>query len=124
VARLDPAGTEVDVLSALSKPVGVMVDGTYLIVSDQSGGTLLKAPLSAPGKALLLAEVPGPDLLCAGPDGSVFTGGTTGEIRQLTSDLKVRSFASGVSSVRGVAYDPANRRLFASGNALRIVPVN
>jgi sugar lactone lactonase YvrE len=131
VARLDPAGKEVDVLSALAKPVGVMVDGAYLLVSDQANGVLLKAPLSSPGKALRLAEVPAPDLLCAGPDGSVFTGGTSGEIRQLTKDLKVRSFASGFSSVRGVAYDPAHRRLFASehapkgrGSALRIVPVD
>jgi sugar lactone lactonase YvrE len=131
VARLDPAGTETDVLPGLKKPVGVLVDGTMLLVSDRGGGTLLKAPLAAPSTWSLLAEVPGADLLCLGPDGSLFTGGTTGEIRQITRDGKVRAFAGGFSSVRGVAYDAESRRLFASEhnpkgsvNALRILPVN
>jgi hypothetical protein len=131
VARLDPAGTETDVIPGLKKPVGVLVDGTDLFVSDQAANTVLQAPLAAPGKASPIAEVPAPDLLCRGPDGSLFTGGTTGEIRQITRDGKQSTFAGGFSSARGVAYDAKNRRLFASehapkggANALRILPVN
>jgi sugar lactone lactonase YvrE len=131
VARLDPAGAETDVLTGFEKLVGVLADGDDLLASDQAGGTIVKTGLATPGKAAALAQLPAPDLLCRGPDGSLFTGGTTGEVRQVSREGKVRTLAGGFSQVRGVAYDAKNRRLFASehspkggANALRIVPVD
>ncbi len=131
MARLDPAGTETDVLTGMTKPVGVLVEGADLIASDQAAGAVVKAPRAAPSKAAPLAAVAAPDLLCQGPDGSLFTGGTAGEVRQITRDGKVRTVAGGFAAVRGVAYDAANRRLFASEHApkggpsaIRIVPVD
>jgi sugar lactone lactonase YvrE len=131
VARLDRAGTETDVSTGMTKAVGVLVSGADLFASDQAAGTVVKVALAVPGKATVMAQVPTPDLLCAGPDGSLFTGGTTGEIRKIGRDGKLSTFAGGFSSVRGVAYDAKNKRLFASehdahgkSNALRILPVN
>lgn len=131
VARLDLSGTETDVLPSLKKPVGVLVSGANLVVSDQSAGTVITAPIAAPDKITVLAHLEGPDLLCEGPSGSFFTGGTTGELRQIASDGTVTAFARGFLSVRGVAYDAVNKRLFAAehdpagkANTLRIVPVD
>ena len=131
VARLDLSGTETDVLPSLKKPVGVLVSGANLVVSDQAASTVVTAPIAAPDKSAVLAHLEGPDLLCEGPNGSFFTGSTTDELRQIASDGTVTSFARGFLSVRGVAYDAANKRLFAAehdpagkANTLRIVPVD
>jgi len=131
VARLDPAGTETDVATGMGKPVGVLASGADLFASDQEAGALLKVPLVGSSKATVVTQVPATDLLCSGPDGSLFTGGTAGEIRRIGRDGVVSTFARGFTSVRGVAYDAKNKRLFASehdthgkANALRIVPVN
>lgn len=131
VARLDLSGTETDVLPSLKKPVGVLVSGANLVVSDQSASTVVTAPIAAPDKSTVLAHLEGPDLLCEGPNGSFFTGSTTDELRQIASDGTVTAFARGFLSVRGVAYDAVNKRLFAAehdpagkANTLRIVPLD
>jgi sugar lactone lactonase YvrE len=131
VARLDLAGTEADFIMGLKKPVGVLASGTSLLVSDQATNTVAEAPIAMPSALTVLAQVDGPDLLCDGPGGSFFTGGTTGEVRQITSDGKLSTFAGGFLEIRGVAYDAVNKRVFAaehdpmgSMNALRILPVN
>lgn len=131
VAKLDLMGTETDFVGSLKKPVGVLASGSNLVISDQSTGSVLVAPLASPSNVATFALVDGPDLLCKGPNGSYFMGGTTGEVRQITGDGKLSTFAGGFLQIRGVAYDAANKRLFAaehdpvgSMNALHILPVN
>ncbi len=131
VARLDLAGAETDFIPGLKKPVGVLASGPSLFVSDQAAGTVSAAPIAMPDKLAVLAQVAGPDLLCEGPGGSLFTGSTTGEVRQIASDGKLSTFAGGFLQIRGVAYDAANKRVFAaehdaagSLNALHILPVD
>ena len=131
VAKLDVAGTEVDFLTGLKKPIGVLASGSNLLVSDQSAGTITEAPIAKLTKLTVLAQIDGPDLLCEGPDGSFFTGGPGGAVRKITSDGKVSTFAGGFLEIRGVASDAVNKRVFASEhdpvgskNALHILPVN
>lgn len=134
IARLDLSGSEVDVITGLEKPVGVLALGFDLIASDQQTGTIVKAPISEPQKVAVVAQLDGPDLLCAGPNGSFFTGGKTGSVRQVFGDGKFSDFAAGLQEVRGVAYDAENKRLFVADHDadegdgvthfLRILPVD
>lgn len=134
VSRLDLSGTETDVITDLGKPVGVLASGDSLYVSDQDAGEVLIAPLADPSDLSVLATLDSPDLLCAGPDGSLYTGGGEGEVRQIGADGAVSSVASGYQEVRGVAYDADNRRLFVVDhdaddsdgvtNFLQLVPVD
>lgn len=114
VAELDLAGSEVVVLDGLDKPVGVLVIGSDIYVSEQAAGRIVKAPIGAPDQAAVLAQLDTPDLLCQGPEGSIFTGGKAGDVRQIGADGKVNEFAGGFQEIRGVAFDPTNRRLFLS----------
>jgi hypothetical protein len=132
VARLDLTGSEMDVVTSLSKPVGVLASGTNLVISDQATNTVVETPLAKPGTVTTLVPmITGPDLLCAGPSGTYYMGGTTGDIRQITSTGQYSTFEGGFLQIRGVAYDAKNKRLFAAEhdpngvmNALRILPVN
>lgn len=109
---LDLAGSETPFLTGLGKPVGVLVVGDTLYVSDQDAGEILATPLRDPGAVEVHAQVEDPDLLGEGPDGSLYTGSSDGSVRQVGTDGSVSTFASGYQEVRGVAYDAANRRLF------------
>ncbi|HND31633.1 MAG TPA: hypothetical protein PKY30_21220 [Myxococcota bacterium] len=111
VSRLDLAGTETEVLGNLGKPVGIFVWEEQIYVADQDAGELLVAPLADPAAVQVLAQVEAPDLLCGGPDGSLFTGGA-GEVRQISAEGTVTTLSSGYQSVRGVAYDADHQRLF------------
>src|SRR5262249_31634510 len=131
IAKLDLAGTETDVVTSLKKPIGLLADGKNLVVSDQTDGTILVAPLTAPTALATLVVIDDPDLLTKGPKGSYFTGGSIGDMRQIASDGALSTFAGGFISVRGVAYDAANKRLFAAEHdplgkmsALHILPVD
>lgn len=134
VSVLSLDGGETEVLPDLRKPVGVLASGDTLYVSDQDAGEILTAPRSDPSDVSVLAQVDYPDLLCAGPHGSVFTGGGEGAVRQISADGTVSTLVSGYQEVRGVAYDADNARLFfvdhdgddsdGGTNNLQIVPVN
>jgi hypothetical protein len=112
--------------------VGVLAAGPTLFISDQSANAVVTTPLAAPGPTTpFAANVAAPDLLCNGPGGSTFTGGKNGAVRQISSTGQVTTVAEGFLTIRGVAYDAKNRRLFAAEhdpgkvkNALRILPVN
>lgn len=133
VSVLDLAGGETDVMPDLGKPVGVFVSGDTLYVSDQDAGEVIRAPLSDPSDVSVFAQVEYPDLICAGPDGSLFTGGSDGDLRQIGADGSVTTLVSGYQEIRGVAYDAENTRLFfvdhdgddsdGETNYLQIVPV-
>ncbi len=114
VGQLSLAGSEPAILTGLKKPVGVLALGEDLFVSDQDLGQLLKAPRSNPSAFTVLATVAQPDLLAAGPDQSLFTGSAGGSVYQISATGAAAVFQSGFQQVRGVAYDPTNRRLFVA----------
>lgn len=134
VSALDLSGQESNVISSLGKPVGVLAVGDNLFVSDQDTDEILQVPLSSPRDVSVFAQVMGPDLLCEGPAGSLFTGGREGDVRQIGADGSVQTVGSGYQEVRGVAYDAEHGRLFfvdhdgddSDGvtNYLQIIPVN
>ena len=139
VARLSlggtGAGTETDVITGLKKPVGVLALGDALYVSDQDQGQILKAPLQNPASVSVFATLPEPDLIAAGPDGSIFTGGLQGGVRQISAAGVVKTVAQqGLKQVRGVAWDGRARRLFianhdgdpadGAAHSLEIVPID
>jgi hypothetical protein len=77
--------------------------------------------------------LPEPDLLAAGPDGSILVASKAGSVQRIDATGTVTTLASGWSSVRGVAYDAERRRFFAAEHsgkgekakhALHIVPVD
>ncbi|NOU27724.1 MAG: hypothetical protein HOO96_07460 [Polyangiaceae bacterium] len=117
VAKLALAGGETDVITGLGKVVGVLATGDKLYVGDQAQGKLFVTSLAAPANQQPFADVPGGDLLCVGPSGSIFSGGADGNVRAIDASGKVTVFASGFGSARGVAYDAANKRLFVASHA-------
>jgi sugar lactone lactonase YvrE len=130
VAKLSLAGTETDVVTSLQKPVGVLVTGGTLFFDDQSTNTLYSTPAASPGASTQFALLPDADLLCVGPNGTMFSGGADGNVRQIDASGAVTVFATGFAGARGVAYDAANHRLFianhvgASGpNTVEVRPV-
>lgn len=134
VVRLDLAGTETEVITGLQKPVGVVAAGGDLIVSDQDRDLVARAPAASPSDLAVIAQLPAPDLLCEGPDGTFFTGGKEGSVRQIQGGGQFSELAGGFQEVRGVAYDAANRRLFIADHdgteadgvthALHILPID
>jgi hypothetical protein len=114
VSELDLAGGETDVLTGLAKPIGVLAIGDALFVSDQEQGKILLAPLSEPRAAALLANLEQPDLLAAGPDGAIFAGTRAGGVYRIERAGAVSLALPSQQQIRGVAYDPDKRRLFAS----------
>lgn len=133
VSTLTLAGAESDAITGLAKPVGVLAVGARLFVSDQDRNEILVADRASPMTTTRFAMLTGPDLLCEGPSGSLFSGSTTGVVYRIASDGAVTTFDTGYQSTRGVAYDRENRRLFVADhdtnsadgvtNQLRIVPV-
>lgn len=134
VAALTLAGAETDAIIALKKPVGVLAVGSLLYVSDQDLGQILTAPITKPAATSVFATLPTPDLLAAGPGGSLFTGGLQGGVRRISSSGEVTVFQEGLKQPRGVAWDPGAGRLFIANHdgepadglahTLEIVPVD
>jgi len=134
VAKLDVvAGTETDIITGLGKPVGVAVAGSTLLIGDQSAEEILAAPLGSPQAYVALATKLSPDLLSAGPTGTIFSGSPTGVVYQIdttTGAVSTLFTAGGTLEPRGTAYDAKNRRLFVAehdssdiAHYLEIVPV-
>ena len=117
VARLSIDGNghaaESDIISGLQKPVGVLVVGDVIYVSDQAANTIVRATLSAPAAdARPFAQLNQPDLLCAGDAGALFAASKAGTVYRVGSDGAVTSVVAGLRPLRGIAFDPAGKRLF------------
>jgi sugar lactone lactonase YvrE len=127
VAKVAMDGTETDVIPNLQKPVGVAVVGDSLYVSDQAQGTLFTSTLAAPSQTRAFATLPKPDAICAGAAGALFVGGADGSVRVVSSSGAVSVLATGFQSVRGVAFDKKNGRVFIADHgahaAIQIRPV-
>lgn len=125
------AGTEADFITGLTKPVGIAVIPPNVYVSDQGTNEILMAPLGGSASAGTMFSDPiGPDLMAPGPNGSIFSGSTVGNVYQIDSSGTSTTFQTGFNETRGMAYDAVNERLFvaehvASGtvHALHIFPV-
>jgi sugar lactone lactonase YvrE len=114
VSELDADGGETDLIKGLQKPVGILALGDTLFVSDQQQGKVLQAPLAAPAALAAFASVEQPDLLAAGPDGAIFAASRKGGVQRIERSGAVSPALPSAQQIRGVAYDPDKRRLFAS----------
>lgn len=114
IGALTLSGAEPEVITGLKKPVGVLAVGDALFVSDQDLGQILKAPLASPATYTVFATVATPDLLAAGPNGDLFVGGAAGSLYRVSANGQVSLFKGGFQTVRGVAYDAKNRRVFVA----------
>jgi sugar lactone lactonase YvrE len=131
---LDGSG-ETDLITGLQKPVGVLAASGNLYVTDQKQNALLSAPLSSPSTTSTLASPMAPDLLTAGPNGDLFSGGPD-VVYRYTSTGSTSNFATEMQATQGVAYDADHKRLFVAepgeaipdggltGSVLHILPVD
>ncbi len=134
VGKLTLEGTETIVMDGLKKPVAVLAMGDELFVSDQEEGRILRAPIAKPQEYTVLAKLADPDLLTVGPGNTLFAGSADGNVYRIGLDGKVSVFKAGFTSVRGVAYDADNKRLFVAehdkdetdgiNHAVHILPVD
>lgn len=78
VTLVDIASGESDYATGFRKIIGVLAIGDTLYVSDQQADKIyalpLSGPLPTPDRYRVFATLPRPDQICAGPDGSLFTG--------------------------------------------------
>jgi hypothetical protein len=99
--------------AGLQKVVGLVATPTALFVADQGLKTIFK--ISVPGYQLTpLATVTKADLLIQLPDGDLLTGGGP-DISRITPAGAVTPVAipgASFDQVRGLAFDPAGKRLF------------
>jgi hypothetical protein len=105
-----------------------------MFVSDQGRNEILVAEIANPAGLRSFAQVEGPDLLCRGPNNSLFAGSRSGVVFRIGADGTVSTFDTGYRATRGVAYDPTHGRLFVVDhdpdpsdgiqNLIRIVPVD
>ena len=136
--------------SGFGKTVGLLVQGSAVLVSDQTNNVIVAVPTDATqiadGGATLVdgglfpiyANVSGPDQLCAGPSGSIYTDqfqssydGGGPQVRQVWPDGGVTIPYPNVqfTSLSDVAYDKTNSRLFLVDNngttvrTIKIFPV-
>jgi hypothetical protein len=133
---LDGSGETDLVTTGLLKPVGLVVSGGQLIVSDQKVNAILQTPVATPGTLTALAPaIAAPDLMTVGPNGDLFAGGP-GVVYRVKNDGTVTNFVSNLMPTRGQAYDADHKRLFfaepdakydadaGTGALLHIVPVD
>jgi DNA-binding beta-propeller fold protein YncE len=113
------AAAERDLLVGLGKPVGIVVAGDELFVSDQASNTIVKASLSALLKAAqpaepsdVFARIDGPDLLTIDGNGTLYTKCHATGLCRIARDGTVTVVADDLHGVRGVAVDTARNRLY------------
>jgi DNA-binding beta-propeller fold protein YncE len=134
VGQLSLDGSEPEVMTGLTNPVGVLALGDRLFVSDQDTDQIRVASRMDPASVTVFTSLEQPDLLAEGPAGSIFSGSATGRVYRIDSAGVASEFQAGFRQVRGVAYDPAGQRLFVAEHdpaepglaqhALHILPVN
>jgi sugar lactone lactonase YvrE len=116
VAELSLNGTEKDVVSGLQKTIGVLAVGDELYVSDQTQGKLFATPITSPGTLTTVGDLPSADLLCSGPDGAIFSGGSDGSVRAVDASGATKVVVTGLAQARGVAFDAKHRRIFVANH--------
>jgi hypothetical protein len=140
VAKLSLAtagGKETDLAVGLSRPVGVVYNERKIYVTDQNFGVVVRsgldggAYLAPDGGPSVFSSLASPDLIAQGPDGTLFTGNSSGTVFQIDRAGVATPIITGLLGVRGVAYDGGHKRLFVAehdpagvANAIRIYPIN
>lgn len=118
------SAVERDLLTGLGKPVGLAVTGDNLFVSDQANNVIVKTGLSAllaasqagtPGAAF--AQIDGPDLMAVDAGGTLYTKCNTTGLCRIAPGGTISVVANDFQDARGVAIDPARRRLYAVDRA-------
>ncbi len=133
--------------TGFGKTVGLLDNGTSLLVSDQTNNAIIAVPLDptqigtskttlADGGAFpVYATVDGPDQLSAGPDGTIYTDeflsnydGGTPQVRQISPDggVTIPFPDQKFTSLSDVAYDAKNSRLFVAdtnGSTVRTIKI-
>lgn len=115
IARLDLEHGETDVVAAgLVKPIGIAAGPLALFVTDQARSRLLSYARTDPAhsETVVTGELAEPDLIAALPGGDLAIGSKTGVVYRVTPAGGPRVLARDLGQVRGVAYDPAGKRLF------------
>lgn len=133
------AASERNLLSGLAKPVGVVVQGDAVFVSDQTNNMILKTSLSGllnhtqpGGLHTQVIKINGPDLLAIDTNGTLYTKCNVTAVCRITPDSTVTEVANDFADARGVALDPTRHLLYvvdrakAAGEAssLAIIPLN
>ena len=112
LAQLDVATGEHDLVTDLGKPVGVAATADAIYVTDQDTSEILAFKRDGSARRMV-ARVASVDLLTLLPDGDLLTGGKSGGVYRVhPATGAVTTVASGFAQVRGIAYDPAGKRLF------------
>ena len=117
VGALTLAGSETSIVAGLKKPVGVLALGDKLYVSDQEMGVILVAPIAQPAPMTVFSHLASPDLLAAGPRGSLLTGGAGGVLYRVNENGTAVVIKNGFHQIRGVAYDASHHRVFVADHA-------
>src|SRR5262245_9733835 len=111
VGQLDLSGQEMTVVDGLGKAVGVLALGGSLYVSVQNDSEIIRVNPSDGAVEGFVTGFDSPDLLAAGPDGTIFAGSGDGSVSQIAADGTFTKVATGMQEVRGVAWDDETKRL-------------
>ncbi|MFP3555349.1 hypothetical protein SB861_32220 [Paraburkholderia sp. SIMBA_049] len=129
--------TERDLITGMGKPVGVVVSGDTVFVSDQARNVIVRASLanwlqSAQPVAVAdtFAKIDNPDLMAGDGHGALYTHCKSASLCKVAPDGSVNEIATDFHDARGVAVDPARHRLYVVDRAaaggtsyLRILPL-
>jgi hypothetical protein len=140
------AATEHTVLSGLAKPVGVVVKGDAVFISDQGNNMILKTNLAGlinhtqagspeGGLSTTVIKINGPDLLTIDATGTLYTKCNATAVCKIDPGNAVAEIAKNFEDARGLAINESNesKRLLlvidraksASGvSSLRTIPLN
>jgi hypothetical protein len=101
------------------KLVGLVATPSAVFVADQSQKIIYK--IAVPGFAVSeLAHVPGADTLALLPSGDLLTGAGSTILRITQAGAVTPLPLTGFEQVRGLAYDPAGKRLFVVNHSLTV----
>jgi hypothetical protein len=127
-------GPDTTNMEQLKKDVGAVVTADAIYLSDQTLMQIIKYTL--PGlvaSTVTTAALPSADFLYQMPNGDLLTGGSTGKITRVKladgSQSMVDTTGVTLTTVHGLAYDPAKHRLFAvdhpttGSDTLNIIPL-
>jgi len=133
------AASEHNLLTGLAKPVGIVVQGDAVFISDQADNMILKTTLSglinhaqAGGLSTTVIKINGPDLLTIDSNGTLYTKCNSTAVCRISPDESVAAIANDFEDARGVAIDPAHHVLYVidrpksadNGSILRAIPLN
>lgn len=119
VSKIGLAGYDDLVAEGFDKPAAVLARAGALFIADQPADQILRVDLASGDLTPFVTDVKRPDVLAAGPDGSIFVAvvdpedGTRSVLR-VDRDGNQHLLVGGLDDVRGIAWDPDDARLFVA----------